>query len=165
MPITFDPQRAMHLAGTVGFPTPYPEPGWISVAQGHSRGSNGNGPELMVRVEHVQSNRLRVSRTVPLSAVEAVHFADDPANPHELRDRWVVPAGRQLDSLAALNSTSCGTPRGALAGTVFVKEATPVLMEVQVGMTAAESAEYYPPVCQERSDAHYNLMCSVSCQQ
>ena len=44
-----------------------------------------------------------------------------------------------------------------LVGTVFVRETTPVLMQVEVSMTAAESAEYYPPVVRDRSDVHYAM--------
>jgi hypothetical protein len=31
-------------------------------------------------------------------------------------------------------------------------------MQVEVSMTAAESAEYYPPVIRERGDAHYCMI-------
>jgi hypothetical protein len=39
-------------------------------------------------------------------------------------------------------------------GIAYVRENAPVLMDVEVSMAAAESADYYPPV-PERSDDHY----------
>ena len=85
--------------------------------------------------------------------MQVVHLADDSQNPEAVRDCWCVGhtgMGVWLDALRR----SSPTP---LVGTVFVNENAPVLMQVRVSMTAAESAEYYPPVVRDRSDSHYCL--------
>jgi hypothetical protein len=153
MPLTFDALHALHLAGTISIPSPFPEPGWISLdALSSSRGRK-RADEDVVRVEHVHSNRLVISRRVRIDDVQVIHLADDLKNPEALRDRWCI--GRS--GLAVwLDGLRKSRPR-PLVGTVFVRETTPVLMQVEVSMTAAESAEYYPPVVRDRSDVHYAM--------
>jgi hypothetical protein len=153
MPMTFDSLRALHLAGRISIPSPYPEPGWISLDTVSSQEGNSRFDEEMVRVAHVQSNRLVISRLVLIDDVEVVHLADDSKNPEALRDRWCIGhagVGVWLDALRRADAVP-------LVGTIFVRETTPVLMHVQVSMTAGESVEYYPPVVRDRSDAHYCL--------
>ena len=151
MPLTFDALHALHLAGTISIPNPFPEPGWISLDALSSSKGRKRADEDVVRIEHVHSNRLVISRRVRIDDIQVMHLADDSKNPEELRDRWCV--GRSGLSLW-LDGLRKNRPR-PLVGTVFVRETTPVLMQVEVSMTAAESAEYYPPVVRERSDAHY----------
>ncbi|MGE5192437.1 MAG: hypothetical protein ACM3U2_08025 [Deltaproteobacteria bacterium] len=153
MPLTFDAIQALHLAGTVSIPNPFPEPGWISLDALTSSKGRKRADEDVVRVEHVHSNRLVISRRVRIDDVQVMHLADDPKNPRELRDRWCV--GRSGLSIW-LDGLRKSRPR-PLLGTVFVRETTPVLMQVEVSMTAAEAAEYYPPVIRERSDAYYAI--------
>ncbi len=152
MPLTFDSLNALHLAGTISFPNPFPEPGWISLeGLASSRRRRKRDAEDVVRVEHVHSHRLVVSRRVRLEDVQVVYLADDPKNPPNVRDRWCVGRSGQTVWLKGLHKNR---PQ-PLVGTVFVRENTPVLMQVEVSMTAAESAEYYPPVVRDRSDAYY----------
>ena len=63
MPLTFDSLNALHLAGTISIPNPFPEPGWISL-EGLSSKSKGRkrADEDVVRIEHVHSYRLVVAR-------------------------------------------------------------------------------------------------------
>lgn|SRR6516162_10486261 len=151
MPLTFDALHALHLAGTISIPSPFPEPGWIWLDGLSSSKGRKRSAEDVVRVEHVHSNRLVISRRVRIDDVQVMHLADDPKNPEELRDRWCV--GRS--GLAVWLNGLRKRRTHPLVGTVFVRETTPVLMHVEVSMTAAESAEYYPPVVRERSDSHY----------
>jgi hypothetical protein len=153
MPLTFDSLNALHLAGTISFPNPFPEPGWISL-EGLSSRRRKRDAEDVVRVEHVHSHRLVVSRRVRLDDVQVVYLADDPKNPTSVRDRWCVGRSGLAIWLKGLRKNR---PH-PLVGTVFVRENTPVLMQVEVSMTAAESAEYYPPVVRDRSDAHYCMI-------
>ena len=46
---------------------------------------------------------------------------------------------------------------GVLNGIIYVREHAQSLLEVEAGMTAAESAEYYPPLPDDRSVNHYNM--------
>jgi hypothetical protein len=153
MPLTFDSLNALHLAGTISIPNPFPEPGWISLDALSSK-ARKRAQEDVVRIEHVHSHRLVVSRRVRLDDVQVIHLADDPNNPANLRDRWCVGRSGHAVWLKGLRKNR---PH-PLVGTVFVRETTPVLMQVEVSMTAAESAEYYPPVIRERGDAHYCMV-------
>jgi hypothetical protein len=42
-------------------------------------------------------------------------------------------------------------------GIVYVRENASSMLELQAGLTAAESAEYYPPLPDDRSVNHYNM--------
>jgi hypothetical protein len=165
---TLDPLRALRLAGTVSIPSPYPEPGRITAGRLPLPGGQSEPAPDMLRIEHRQSNLLQVVRTVRCADVQAVFLADHPDNPPELRNRWLLgedDLSRMLASAGLHHGQSQrkappamerGRDDMALIGTVFVKEQSSLLMEVQIGMTAAESVEYYPPVAQARSDRHSN---------
>jgi len=164
MPLTFDALHALHLAGTVSIPNPFPEPGWISLEGLKSSRGKKRREEDVLRVEHVHSNRMVVARRVRLDDVQVIHLADDPKNPSNLRDCWCVGRSGMSVWMKGLRKNR---PH-PLVGTVFVRETTPILMQVEVSMTAAESVEYYPPVLRERSDTHYcmsydGLSPSASC--
>src|SRR5436305_1058159 len=77
---TFEPQRALSLGGTVSIPTPFPEPGWISIGRFPDANGSHTENEVFVRVEHVLSSQVMVARTVRVKDIRAVWFADDPAN-------------------------------------------------------------------------------------
>lgn len=136
MPRKFESMRALRLAGTVSIPTPFPESGWISY--GRNFDSQGSVQTMMnlVRVEHVLSNQVMVARTVRRKDLQAIWLADHEENPFPHRRMWVNQPEVFYNLLK----------KRKLVGSIFVREAAPVLLEVQVGMTAAESAEYYPPI-------------------
>jgi hypothetical protein len=147
--------RSFHLAGTVAIPTPFPEVGTLRLrpsALAYQGGDEMFADDL-VDIEHVQSHRLVIVRTVRLSDVAAV-LLGECVNPIDLSAaRWYFgpEVGEVLEARANDN-----TP-GLMMGIAYVRESAPVLMRVEVGMTAAESVEYYPPVLGERSDDHYRL--------
>jgi hypothetical protein len=143
--------RAFSLAGTVPVPSPFPEVGrLVLVPGGLAYGETGGPPvqEDLVVIEHLQSNRLLIRRSVLLRDVAAVVFV-----PVDKDDHWFFgpEVGKELEARSNSNRDDL------LTGIAYVREQAPVLMQVEVGMTAAESAEYYPPVVGERTDAHYTL--------
>jgi hypothetical protein len=141
--------RSLSLAGTVALPSPFPEVGKICLQPGGViyQGANGESArEDLVVIEHVQSNRVTIIRRVFLRDVAAAAFC--PID--ESTNNWHF--GPEIGRVLRARSNS--NNGGLMMGIAYVRETAPVLMEVQVGMTAAESAEYYPPVL-ERSDAHY----------
>jgi hypothetical protein len=142
---------AFHVPGTVPFPSPFPEMGTISLlprALVYRESSDDPGQDLVL-IEHVQSNRVTILRRVRLDDVAVVMFSSSDAT----QGVWFV--GPQV--ARALRERSNGNDASLMRGIAYVHERAPVLMQVEVGMTAAESAEYYPPVVGERSDAHYHL--------
>lgn len=148
---SFDIHRSLYLAGTIPIPSPTPNVGRISLHSLWPKGGDAASRETVLKVEHVQSNRLAISRSVLLSEVDAVHVSDDDANPPELRDQWFC-GKKSVEEFAGLLEQA--KPE-EIVGVVYVRETARVLMNVMVSMTAAESAEYYPPVLRERSDGHY----------
>ena len=157
MPHTRDPLRSFYLAGTVSIPSPFPEVGILSLAKFDSAGTGRAVPGFL-RIEHVQSPRLVVARNVLVDDVQALFLPDDPDNPDLSRGTWFSGPGTRKKWLAKMKRPSSRPVHGI----VYVHENARVLMQVEVGMTAAESAEYYPPIPQERSDAHYDLGMSAT---
>jgi hypothetical protein len=150
--------RTLSLAGTVALPSPFPELGKLSLQAGgvSYNGSKGEtGREDLIVIEHVQSNRVIITRRVLLREVTAVAFCPIDAT----TKNWYFGSEIARELRARSNSNDLDL----MMGIAYVRESAPVLMEVEVGMTAAESAEYYPPVL-ERSDAHYNLIETNGCQ-
>jgi hypothetical protein len=145
--------RLYQLAGTVALPSPYPELGRLSLIPGglkYGDDDEGDGIDL-VAVEHRQSSRVTITRYVALDDVKAVLFTTG-ACPAQLADGdWYFgpEVARTLEARSNDNDPSL------CMGILYARESAPVIMRVEAGMTAAESAEYYPPVVGERSDAHY----------
>lgn len=161
MSSVFDPLRALCLAGTVTIPSPFPQLGRITLATiEHATLAPTPGCNVKsarpncLRIEHVQSPRLLIARYVLLEEVEAVFLPADPDAPHLLEGKWYAGTARCAKFAKRLARRADGD---AAVGIVYVREQARVLMHVEVGMTAAESAEYYPPMVRDRSDAHYSL--------
>jgi hypothetical protein len=144
--------RSFALAGTVPVPSPFPEVGRITLVPGglvYGRMAGEPVREDLVVIDHAQSNRLLVRRRVLLRDVAAVVFAPLDA----CEDNWYFgpEIGGELGARAKQGRDDL------LLGIAYVREQAPVLMQVEVGMTAAESAEYYPPPVGEATDDHYAL--------
>jgi hypothetical protein len=146
--------RALHLAGTVPVPSPYPEVGRISLrpgALGYECAGEGTAGDL-VAVEHRQTSRVTVTRLVRLEDVAALVLLRRARRCRRAAVWYYGPEIRVV-----LEEQCNANAPGLVTGIVYVRESAQVVMQVEVGMTAAESAEYYPPVVGERSDAHYGL--------
>jgi hypothetical protein len=153
-PLTRRQLRSFHLSGTVALPSPFPEVGRLALRPaGLEYGAGGDGTVEAVVIEHEQSHRVTISRTVRLADVAAVLFSR-PLPPVLAGDgEWCF--GPEVTA-ALEERAGLGDP-ALLEGIAYVRESAPVLMQVEVGMTAAASAEYYPPAVGERTDAHYDL--------
>ena len=148
-----DQLRSFFLAGTVPIPSPFPALGKISLNL-HA-GDVQQAPEELpldaLVIEHQQSPRVTIARTVLIDDVQAVFLPGDPEDFNLLGGTWYFQPEIKKCLVAALSENVDAK------GIVHVPEGARVYMEVGVGMTAAESAEYYPPLAPERSDAHYQL--------
>lgn len=146
--------RSMSLAGTVAVPQTFPELGRISIVLKSSRRPSGvkdAGRDLLV-VEHELSPKLTISRTFFLEEVAAVFVPTDPAKVDFEDGTWLV-ADEVGDGWP---SPTNGSSKKTL-GIAYVREDAATFMQVEVGMTAAESAEYYPPLPGDRSVDHYRF--------
>jgi hypothetical protein len=138
--------RSMYLAGTVSIPLTFPELGAISL-HGTAAGSRA-----VVRVEHRISPKLLIARSVLLDEVEGVFLPKDPTHVDFADGDWLIAT----DVGPGLEQRT-GCLGNSVLGILYVREHARVLMQVEVGMTAAESVEYYPPMAGDRSVNHYNL--------
>lgn len=140
--------QSMLLAGTIPFPTIFPELGLVTyddqgiALPGRSR--NGKMPTLTV--EQLLSPKLTIWRTFFVEDVAAVFLPADEKQVQLADGDWLL--GGEIKTLKKA---------GGSRGIVYVRENSPTLLSMQVGMTAAESAEYYPPLPDDRSINHYRL--------
>jgi hypothetical protein len=149
---------SMQLAGTVGLPTPYPATGKIFIDAGSS--AVKNPAEIHLELVHQVNHRVRITRWVALDQVQAILASDDQWAGKAAREApavsltpgrgWTIKLLNELIGVVRPRITAAKQQPVRAAwldhAIVFVAETTPVLMRVEVGMTAAESAEYYPPL-------------------
>jgi hypothetical protein len=159
MSLDREQEIAFRLAGTVGLPSPYPATGSVEIVA--LVGDDGKPVEVYLRVIHRLSLRLKIARLVELSSVRAVYAAWRPAAtappvvshpaPAPSPTDWSVRTAKAVRT-HVLRRLRVGKAKGRVvfpllpAAIVYVPESAPVLMDVEIGMTAAESAEYYPPL-------------------
>jgi hypothetical protein len=144
----------MYLAGTVAVPQTFPEVGRLSIEPKPPEPRPGEvnvGRDLLV-VEHEISPKLVISRTFFLSDVAAVFLPHDARRVNLDDGTWLVGG----DVAAFWHAVKNNSPAGRL-GIAYVREQAATLMQVEVGMTAAESMEYYPPLPNDRSVDHYRF--------
>jgi hypothetical protein len=155
---------ALQLAGTVALPSPPPATGSVEIAPS----SNASGIHL--RIVHRVSLKLTLIRYVSVDHVRAIcaHWeVGKPAGEAEVVAAkapvvtcWACKTLIEFRPLLEqrLKSGKSGPfPLPWLEETVvYVPEQAPVLMQVDVGLTAAESAEYYPPL---GADFAHDLQC------
>jgi hypothetical protein len=153
----------MQLAGTVGLPSPFPAVGSVRIVI--RLNEKTKEPEFFLRITHRLNYKLKVSRLIELEDARAVLVPGKPLIPaprvsaQEGPEDWsFITADQLLEHVPKLGAD--GAKKGAehlqLVGwwefewlpraIVYASESASVYMEVGVGMTAAESAEYYPPL-------------------
>jgi len=153
--------QALMLADTVAIPPAFPELGRLSY---HRNGAGIPGMPVtdasdILVVEQRMSPKLTISRTFLARGVAAIFIPKNPIVVDLQQGDWLL--GREIEKIESLinGSDSC------VLGIAYVHERANTLLQVQIGMTAAESAEYYPPLPDERSDSHYQfdpLSCTES---
>ncbi len=147
-----DKLRAIYLSGTVQFPPKFPE---MAVVTYKTTAATDTGWSLLqVVVEQRISPKVLITRTFFVEDVSAIFYPHAAAvAKRELCDfsngTWFV--GEDVNREAERNTDD---PVQAI---VFVRENAKSLLEVEAGLTAAESAEYYPPLPTDRSQNHYRF--------
>jgi hypothetical protein len=160
--VSLDPEQeiAFRLAGTVGLPSPYPATGSVEIVAWVAEG--GQPVEVFLRVIHRLSFQVRIARLVDLDSIRAIYapwesvssppsIISQPAPPPSPKG-WTIKTAKTIreEVLHRIAEEKKSKERVVIrwlpAAIVYVPEAVPVLMNVETGMTAAESAEYYPPL-------------------
>jgi len=141
-----DDYRHLLLSGTVTFPATFPQLGSISLISEYVPcGIEGQKQREMLIVKEFPSAKVTISRKVFADNVRAVFIPQDPNRVSYACGRWLL-----AKEIAAFLR---GKER--VLGIVFVSETKSTLLEVRAGMTAGESAQYYPPLPNDRSINHY----------
>jgi hypothetical protein len=163
MSLSSDQFLALQLAGTVALPSPSPATGSIEITPS----SNASG--IYLRIVHRVSQKLTLIRYVSINHVRAIstHWevgeaagaAKGVAAKTPVAACWACKTSVEFGPLLEqrLKAGKGGPfPLPWLEGAVvYVPEQAPVLMQVDVGLTAAESAEYYPPLAAGFADPHW----------
>jgi hypothetical protein len=145
-------RRAMQLAGTVSVPQKFPQLGRISFLMSlTAAGETALRLEYLV-VDHVINAKLRILRSFRTSDVSAVFLPRNSGDVDFENGEWFL-GGEIAEALPAALGNCGGTARGI----AYVPEQAATLMQVEVGMTAAESVDYYPPLPDDRSVDHYSM--------
>jgi hypothetical protein len=149
VPLTSRQNELLHFAGTVRLPSPHPATGTLSIIAFDGR---TYAPErTILRLTHRVSDRLDVSRLFRLSDVKAIH-ADWPSDQVEAAQAAhpIVSELKLADEIVALvRKYVTANPGGSLRlkkALVYLPESAPVILQVEAAQSAAESAEYYPPM-------------------
>ena len=144
-----DEYLRMLLAGTVTFPATFPQVGQLKLSGESLPVMTGGEAEPFLAVTESPSPKVQLTRRVSLRYVRAVFLPRELKNVDYSQGTWLL-----ADELAA--AVKAGLHDSHNVGIAFVCEDAPSLLEVSVGMTAAESIQYYPPLPGDRSYNHYN---------
>ncbi|MGB7347689.1 MAG: hypothetical protein WBD20_25930 [Pirellulaceae bacterium] len=139
-----DELRLIYLSGTVSIPPRFPDVAQITFESGPSRDTP------LIVATHRISPKLVIKRIFFSCDVSAI-FQPTADAPVDLENgRWF-----QGEDLQFKAEDEIGQP--AIEGIVYVRENAQSILEMQAGLTAAESAEYYPPLPDDRSVNHYSM--------
>lgn len=143
--------RHLMVAGTITFPSTFPNLGLLSFEeQADLADITSSTSNRYLCVTEETSVGVTIKRKVPVSDVRAVFVPRDCRHVRIDDGTWLL--GSEIEqSLSVLFRNSIH-----VRGIVYVAETTATLLEVRAGMTAAESAQYYPPIACDRSNNHYN---------
>jgi len=144
--------RKMYLAGTIAFPPR--QQGQASVTV-FSKTENRASIDL-VKVEQKISDQVTISRTFFAKDVAAIVETD-------ASQATLWHAGSM--GVTTLVKNKLDSDAGSFQGTVYVQEKAPSLLETSAGLTAAECAEYYPPVPQLRTGGSQYVLRKGGCGQ
>ncbi len=144
-----DEYRQMMLAGTVSFPATFPQLGKLTVQLEELPAKDAKQVAFLV-VSESPSARVTLVRRVMVNSVRAIFLPRDPRHVNYGDGDWLL--GDEV--LPGLQSRLA--QGDSLHGIAFVPENEPSMLNVSVGMTAAESAQYYPPLPNDPAHNHYN---------
>jgi hypothetical protein len=121
---------------------------------------SGFGAETLLKIVHEVSPKVTIVRLVRLMDVSALFLPEDPNKVDFDEGTWYLEKdliGLALSCLGEAGERSDEhespdeVPLALRPGIVFVPETARLLHQVELGLTAAESVEYYPPLGGHRS--------------
>lgn len=146
-------EQLKHLAvsATVTFPATFPRLAEIRLREDRD-GALTCGEQRTTYLVAIERPSLRVTmrRVLPISDVRAIFIPRDSRCVHPDDGTWLL--GPEVEVGIRLQIAN----RERLHGIVYVAEQTSTLLEVEAGMTAADSAQYYPPLPCDRAVNHYD---------
>ena len=155
MELTREQLIEIHLAGTVALPGPYPESGHIKLQHEGYKLKGAEKASGYVRLEYRISPKRTVVRIIPMEHVSAILWTSaDRTLGIEAGDWWLGSEvtyfrpkkaskplkGQDVKQQGDQANQAAATLREA-RGVVFVQETAPMLLQLEVGVTAAESLE------------------------
>lgn len=141
---TTEQLRQFYLSGTVSIPPRFPDLAKISFEGGTSRRS-----QVFVVATQSISPKLTIKRSFFAQDVSSLFIPDETTNVDFERGTWFEGIELEDKIFLSLDKTEIGI--------IYVRENAQSVLEMQAGLTAAESAEYYPPLPDDRSVNHYNM--------
>lgn len=139
--------QKMYLAGTVTVPPRLPG---VSQLTFEVSGKAFSQITLVKATQEI-SPKVTITRTFFLEDVKAI-FVPDAGQRCDLKNgQWF--AGPK----AVSGKVEQFVGKDGFDGVIFVREDAQSLLETKAGLTAAENAEYYPPLPEDRSVSNYNL--------
>jgi len=163
MPLDHEQLLALQLAGTVALPSPPPATGSVEIDLGI------NPSVIYLRIIHRVNPKLTIIRSVSLENVRVICTkweADAPAGAAGRPPASASWACKTIAEFRPLLEQRIAAGSGSRVpfpwlqnAVVYVSEQAPVLMQVDVGLTAAESAEYYPPLAPGFADEYQCEKC------
>jgi hypothetical protein len=146
-------EQLMHLAvsGTVTFPATFPRLAEIHIRRDLDLplACGEQTATYLIAIER-PSVRVTMKRSLPVRDVRAVFLPRDVNCVNVADGTWLL--GSEIEVGLRMQIVS----GKRIFGIVYIAEQTATLLEVQAGMTAAESSQYYPPLPCDRSVNHYD---------
>ena len=134
--------EALYLGGTVSIPRHFPDLGRIWYwPPGAVPGTNRKRTSGILRIEQELSRSATVIRSCLLNDVAAI-FVPRTRNCIDFEKGRLLLNEEIESNWARLRKDS----DSAVLGIIYIAEAARVLTEVSLGMTAAQSADYVPPL-------------------
>lgn len=156
LPLTHEQEISLLHGGTVRFPSPAPATGALAIIVGGADPTKPSHPsDLYLKITHQISPKLTIARVIRLRDVQVV-FAkvpgQNPTDPPKEVYLTIQEIARNAFDYAMANPPQAGQPiPWQDSAAVLVSESAPVLMIVETGTTAAESADYRPQLGTSRS--------------
>lgn len=137
--------RSMYLSGTVSIPARFPDVADIS----YSRNEGEGGPFFVTATQQL-SRKVVIRRTFFAQDVMSLFIPHNAQQVDFEQGTWLEGAAlaEKLSNLLGKTSTK---------GIIYVREFAQSILEMEAGLTAAESAQYYPPLPEDRSVDHYDM--------
>lgn len=132
----------MLLSGTVSIPPRLPDLADVSF--------RSLGSQIVVEAAQELSPRTTIRRTFFSNEVMAVFIPSDSTAVDLTKGEYLTGEKLEAKALSLLD-------KGSIQGIVYVREHAQSILELSAGLTAAESAEFYPPLPTDRSVNHYDM--------